>query len=267
MTDSLFVREGDLFRATELSLGPWAPGALHGGPVAALMAWELERWPTDTAMFGARFTLELFHPVGLEPLRLETRVVRGGRKVQVLETHMYDMNAKALARATLQQIRIHDLALADEVVRVNGPDPTPTPPLPEALRLVTMPEDVGVSFISTATEHRVEGNYLSDPGPAVDWIRLLVDVVPGETPSPLQRVAAAADFGNGVSAVFPFGSHLFINPDLSIHLYRQPVDEWVCLQAITRVGNEGIGFAESALFDRAGRIGRSVQSLLIDRFE
>jgi hypothetical protein len=37
------------------------------------------------------------------------------------------------------------------------------------------------------------------------------------------------------------------------------------LDARTRVGDDGVGYAESVLFDEEGRIGRSIQTLLIDR--
>jgi hypothetical protein len=52
---------------------------------------------------------------------------------------------------------------------------------------------------------------------------------------------------------------------LTIYLHRYPEGEWVCLDAATYVGPQGTGLAESRLFDARGPIGRSVQSLLIDR--
>jgi hypothetical protein len=78
-------------------------------------------------------------------------------------------------------------------------------------------------------------------------------------------VAAAADFGNGVSSELDFQTHLFINPDLTVYVHRPPVGEWVCLDARTRFGAPGIGMAESALWDIEGRIGRAAQSLLVER--
>ena len=97
------------------------------------------------------------------------------------------------------------------------------------------------------------------------WFRLRVPVVAGEEPTPLQRVAAAADFGNGVSAALERGRYLFINPDLTITLHRPPAGEWVGLDAVTHAEAHGVGLAESALYDEHGRIGRSVQTLLVDR--
>jgi hypothetical protein len=79
------------------------------------------------------------------------------------------------------------------------------------------------------------------------------------------RVAAAADFGNGVSSVVDWNSGwMFINPDLTIYLSRYPTSDWVALDAVTYPSDRGVGFAESAIFDEEGRIGRSVQSLLFD---
>ncbi|HEY5877081.1 MAG TPA: hypothetical protein VIT64_17350, partial [Ilumatobacteraceae bacterium] len=57
---------------------------------------------------------------------------------------------------------------------------------------------------------------------------------------------------------------LFINPDLTIHLLRLPVGEWIGLDSRSHYGPEGAGLAESALYDENGRIGRSVQSLFVD---
>jgi hypothetical protein len=62
-----------------------------------------------------------------------------------------------------------------------------------------------------------------------------------------------------------FGRWRFINPDLTIHLQRLPGGEWVCLDAVTWLEGEGSGLAESELFDERGRLGRSLQSLLLER--
>ena len=102
-------------------------------------------------------------------------------------------------------------------------------------------------------------------GPATVWIRLIVPVVPGREPTPLERVAAASDMGNGASSLFDFQSHVFINPDLSVFLDRPAVGEWICLDAATTLGTPGVGLAQSALWDVHGPVGRSIQSLLVER--
>jgi hypothetical protein len=100
-------------------------------------------------------------------------------------------------------------------------------------------------------------------GDAFVWIALRRAVIAGEQASPVQRAMAAADFGNGVSAVLDWAAFAFINPDLTVYLERDPVGTWVGLDARTRVGPDGTALAESVLYDARGRVGRALQSLLI----
>ena len=88
-------------------------------------------------------------------------------------------------------------------------------------------------------------------------------MIEGEAPTPAQRAMAAADFGNGVSAVLDWNEFAFINPDLTVYLERDPVGDWVGLDARTRVGPDGTALAESVLYDERGRIGRALQGLLV----
>jgi hypothetical protein len=124
------------------------------------------------------------------------------------------------------------------------------------------PMDIG--FWTVMEVRQVRGSW-TESGPAAVWFKLLYPIVGGEEPSPLQRVAAAADFGNGISASLERGAYLFINPDLTIYLHRSPVGPWVGLDACTATEPDGVGMAESALHDEQGRIGRSMQALLVDR--
>ena len=100
-------------------------------------------------------------------------------------------------------------------------------------------------------------------GPATVWMRMAVPLLAGEEPSPLQRVLAAADSGNGVSAALDWSRYLFINVDLSVHLHRLPEGEWVCLDAVTLPEPNGIGMADTRLLDERGPIGRAAQTLLV----
>ena len=108
----------------------------------------------------------------------------------------------------------------------------------------------------------VEGSFL-EPGPAFVWMRMRQPLVAGEDPSPLQRVLAAADSGNGVSAALDYRRFTFINTDLSVHLGRPAASEWVGLQAVTYPEPDGVGISDTALWDERGRIGRAAQTLLV----
>jgi hypothetical protein len=267
---SLFVMDGDVFVPTAHSTGPWSPDALHGGPVAALLAHQLDAMPTAAPMFPARFALELLRPVGLEPMRVVTTVARPGRKVQVLDAHLHrDVTAEPgaenlVARATLQQIRTEEVELPPGTSELIGPERLPPPP--ESLPLLRgMEGDDTEAFHASAVEHRTHRRLLGDLGPALYWMRVTRDLLPGLPLSPFEQAAAVSDFGNGISGVLPYLEYAFVNTDLSVFLHRLPVGEWVCLDAVTRLGEEGTGVAESELFDREGRIGRAVQSLIIQQ--
>ena len=266
--DALFTVLADgRVQATELSRGPWDRRALHGGPVAALAARGLERalaehaGPDDPTFRPARLTVELERPVGLDPLSVATEVTRPGRSVRTAELTLHDDAGRRLVRATLVAIRVRPepLDLAGAVLPTDTPPPPPGDPSPAPW--VTYE---GQAFHRHAVTHAfVTGSFL-DLGPSVDWIRLRVPVVAGEEPSPLQRVAAAADFGNGVSAAVPHESHTFINPDLTIALVREAVGTAVGIEAVTRVDDAGVGSTETVLWDERGRLGRAVQTLLVE---
>lgn len=261
MDDALFRRDGLDFVPSELSRGPWSADALHGGPVAALLCGLVEALERPVAMHPARVSVELLRPVPLAPLRAEARLLRPGRKVQLAQSALFD-GERELARATVLWIRTLDLPLPE--THAGG-----RAALPPGVDSVTTTPPVWRSgltaYHSHAVEHRVVAGAWGEPGPCTDWIRLRVPVLEGEPPSPLQRVAAAADFGNGIASALPFGVWRFINPDLTIHLQRLPRGEWVCLDAVTWLEPEGIALAESELFDERGRIGRALQSLLLER--
>jgi hypothetical protein len=69
--------------------------------------------------------------------------------------------------------------------------------------------------------------------------------------------------GNGNSQVLDFRRHVFINPDISLHLHRLPRGEWVGMKSVSHAHPHGVGMADSLLFDREGRIGRVIQSQFI----
>nr|WP_237292994.1 acyl-CoA thioesterase domain-containing protein [Streptomyces katrae] len=52
-----------------------------------------------------------------------------------------------------------------------------------------------------------------------------------------------------------FGRFVFVNGDLTVHLHRHPVGEWVCVEARTSVDAGGIGLADARLHDEKGRSG------------
>ena len=263
VADALFVPDGDRFVPTALCRGPWSPDAQHGGPPAALLARGAERFAGGEEMEVTRLTVELLRPVPLAPLRVAAHAARPGRKVQLVALSLAAGDVE-VARAVALRIRRRPLPMPADLPASPAP-----PPGPSAGASGTPPWGDGLArpaFHSDAVDHRFVAGGFDRPGPATEWIRLRVPIVAGEPVSPLVRVAAAADFGNGISWVLSrLAGYRFINPDLTIYLHRMPIGEWVCLEATTAVEPHGIGMAESRLWDERGPIGRSVQSLLLER--
>jgi hypothetical protein len=258
MPDVIFMTDGERFIPTDLARGPWTPEAQHGGPPAALLVRAIERFAGGESMFVARLTIELLRPVPLAPLMIAAGWARPGRKVQLVTASLFSGDTE-VARATGLRIRRAEIALPADLPRLAPP------PGPNSASFSSPGFGDYRAFHSLAVEHRFVGGSFALPGPATDWIRLRVPLVEGEETSPLCRVAAVADFGNGVSWVLNAGEgYSYINPDLTVYVHRLPVSEWVCLDAVTHVQASGVGLAESTLYDEHGVIGRALQSLIVE---
>jgi hypothetical protein len=255
--DAFYERDGDGFVATNLTRGPWDPGSQHAGPPSALLGREIERVDGADGFQIARVTLEILRPVPIGPVRVEAEVVRPGRSVQMIEASLSGADGE-LMRARAWRIRTSEIEIPDDVVT------TPAAPLgPEEGDVPEFFETAQSVGYHTAMEWRSVSGGFREPGPATVWMRMGCALVEGEQPTPLQRTLVAADVGNGISAVLDWQRFVFINVDLSVHLERMPEGEWVCVDAVTLPQGNGIGTAESVLYDERGRIGRAAQALLI----
>ena len=203
-----------------------------------------------------RLTVELLRPVPMRPLLASATVTRPGKKVQIVEAAVA-VDGVEVARARALRIRT-----APVDVPVQTPDPA-SPPLPQNVTRPPANSARRTAFAEVVDLRFVHGGW-DELGPVTMWTRLTVPVVAGEEPTPMQRTAAAADFGNGVSRIVDFDTHVFINPDLTVALSRVPVGEWIGFDVVSRLSEEGYGQAESLIFDPIGPVGRAVQSLLVE---
>ncbi len=279
MTESIFIAEGDLIVPTEHARGPWDPRALHGGAPAALLTSAFERMEPGGELPFARLAFEFLRPVPMAPLELTTRISRPGRRVQALEGELTAdgvtvCRARALRMVATPQ-ELPELALAQvQAARAEAIA------APEDGQHVHFTFDMErKSFAASAMEMRfLDGTPLTGELPEMDttsnhvpsgaarvWMRLRHPLLPDEPLTPLARVAATADFGNGVATVLPFEEYLFINADLTISLNRRPEGEWVGLDARTLLHPGGIGWAESFVHDEHGSIGRATQALVVQQ--
>jgi hypothetical protein len=294
LSDTIFIAasspegegDGQSFVPTEHARGPWDPQALHGGAPAALIADAFERLEPGSQLRIARLGFELLRPIPFAPLTLSTRIVRPGRRVQELAAELsagellvcrasalrvQEVSAEVAAAAIVQDAAT-DLAAAigggaeapdlDADAQARS-DALPPPDQAKPVRFALDEENIDrASFAASAMEMR----WLSDPrapGPGRVWMRLRHPLLEGRELTALARLAATADFGNGVSAELPFERFLFINADLTIHLQRPPLGEWIGLDARTLLHGGGAGLAESVLHDVHGPVGRAFQTLVV----
>jgi Thioesterase-like superfamily len=243
---------GGRFRASESTGGPWSPEHQHAGPPAALLGRALERLEPRPGLAIARCTFEILGPVPVGDVEIAVRVARPGRSVELLEGEL-----RAGGRAAMT-VRAWRVAVAGAPAA--GEDLVPAPLPDVAAALPPGLEDFGYGH---AVELRFAAGGWQELGPATVWTRLRVPVVEGEEPTGLQRVLAVADSGNGVSAVLPIGEWLFINTDLTVHVRREARGEWICLDAVTVIGEDGPGLARSTLLDRDGVVAHGAQSLFV----
>ena len=254
---ALFIRDGDGFRPTRLSGSPWTSEALHGGPPAALLAREIERSGDGASFRVVRMTVELLRPVPHERLDISAHLRRPGKNVQIIEATLRCAD-RDVARATGVRIRRNRIHLPYEAL-----DGTPPPPGPsEGSARGPRQTAFHPGFHTDGVEHSFIKGSFATPGPGTDWIRIKYPLLEGEMLSPLCRAVAVADFGNGISSLLP-DTHTYINPDLTVYLDRYPEGEWICLDSVTRVQADGIGLAESRLYDERGPIGSAMQSLIV----
>ena len=249
------------YSASVLTRGPWHPEHQHAGPPIALVCRAIERVAAEHGLTHiARLTANLLRPVPISELAIEVSTDYAGRNAGHFSAQLV-AGGKEVARFT---------ALAQRESGVSIPDGLPGHPLPLAPKgpdkstPCTFPFAGKQLGYADLVETRIAQGHMF-AGPSAVWFRLRHPLLDGESPSAYQRVAVAADSGNGISAILDLASYSFVNSDLTLNLLRRPQGEWICLDARTHLGPNGTGLAESALYDVHGLIGRAMQSLSVSR--
>src|SRR5262249_43614590 len=154
-------------------------------------------------------------------------------------------DGKLTVGATVLKIRRQTQPLPDDIV---------VPPLdvigPEQSRVEPQNSPFGSGVTIRAGRGRFGG-----PGPGAIWYRADRPIVEGAAISAAMRAAAASDFCNASSAL-DWQKWTFLNADLTVSLAREPVGEWILLDAVSWIGPDGAGLATARLADTQGYFGR-----------
>ena len=262
--DPLFHKDGDYFVPTDRTNSPWSPSLLHGGAIAGILAYGLHQCSPNSNMRFTRITNDLFRPAPKVPVKLESRAIRDGSRIAVIETRLM-AEGKEVARAVGLRAKIQEVALPEH-----------------ALCKVEMPLSVDDNPITGFLGDRVEGstyvpglNYAVDvklisgfqfKGEGKAWLRIASQLIGGEENTPLTYMGMLSDFGNGLGQTYIGGNNACINADINSSIYRYPASEWVCLDTKPQVPPDGSGTTETMFIDEQGPVGRVTQTLIVKPF-
>jgi hypothetical protein len=225
------------------------------GPPSALLLRELERAASNPDGSFARITVEILGPVPVAEVEVRAKVDRPGRSVELLSAELV-AGGRAVARASAWRM------IATDTTEVSAGLGNPLRSPEQAEPVFGRPEGWHPGYLDAMEWLSLKGG-IHELGDATVWVRQRVPLVEGERPSGLQRLLTVADSGNGVSNRLDLRRWLFINTELTVHVWREPKGEWIGLDATTAVGSNGVGTASSVLHDIDGPVGRGAQALLV----
>ncbi len=271
----------DTYVATSATMGPWSADAQHGGPPSALAARAIEVHEPDPRQRLARVCVDIMRPIPIGKLTLNTRFVRAGRRVALVETVMECDGHEVLhARGWRIERTTGAVPPVTDGARPERPLSAEEGPPPEIFAsqhrgylsmiewrfkaaAVAKPESELSASAAVGGPSAQLGSTGPHARPRSAWARPRIPLLAGEGISPMARSLLIADSGNGVGAVLSPSDFVFLNVDLTVALQRDPVGDWLLLEAMTMVGPDGTGLVASRLADQTGSVGRATQTLLV----
>jgi hypothetical protein len=253
------------FEPTDATTSPWDSAAQHGGPPTALLAACLDDAFGRPEVRVARIGMDFLGPVPRTPVRVETEMLRPGRRTQLSEARLW-AGDRPVAVARVWHLAAAPAAPAAPAGPAGDPgaDGGRLPAgLPDPQPQRYFDGDVEWGYGRAIEWRTVSGGFSRFTGAADVWTRLRIPLIAGRPLDGLARFAVVADSANGLSAPLDFRDWLFIPPGVTMHLHRYPVGDWVRLTATSDPGQDGIGLTEGTLADAAGRCGTVTQPLLV----
>lgn len=252
-----FITNGDSYVPTPLARGPWGP-SLAGNYIGGLLGRAVEREVDDGDLQPARLTVDLLRPVALQPLQVESSVVRDGRRLRLVDAVM-TQNDVVVARARALFLRRGEHT-TDKVWTM----PVAMPAIPAEPNVVN--DDVPMFFHSYGrdpvagspgvgvTEWRHDGQKFA-------WLRETKVLVDDEPLSPFTRVVMAGDVTSSLTHWGTDGLQ-YINADYTLTLSRLPIGVYIGLASLTHYDHAGVATGVATLFDEAGPVGSGMATAL-----
>lgn len=246
-----YRHDEDGFTPTGLARSPWDPGKQNGVGLGGLLSHLIDGIAMPVPMATARLVIDILSAAPFAPLTARTEVLREGRRMQHVQAELL-AEGRVVARATALRVR------EAETPPVLPPNPYPAPEDVESRPFMDW------NSFGTSLEARPLQGGLGEIGPGALWVRFGHEHVEGVPLTPLVRVGMLADFGSGVSSMLSVKQWTFANLDISLHMTRLPVGEWLLIDAETISAGNGLALVSTVMADRLGPFARTHQSLFVN---
>ncbi|WP_396164624.1 thioesterase family protein [Corynebacterium sp.] len=254
MTSFYTPLEHNQYESTQFTAGPWGPDTQHAGPPSALLAKTFEELDPRPSSRLARVSIDILSPIPVAPLSVQATTILSRKNVELLEgTVSADEHVVLRGRAWRFS------KTAKELPRVSVPKSIA--PLPEPSQ-IELPGAYMDGYMS-AIEWRFANGGFFQRKPSSAWLRPRMPLLPEEELTPWQRTLIVADSGSGVHMPLDPRKTPTVNCDLVVSLDRDPVGEWIGMEAETSIIPEGGGTTNVRISDESGVAGTSSQVLFI----
>jgi hypothetical protein len=248
-----FEPDGARFVPRRMAKGGWGE-SVSGHVVGGLLGWAAERMVDDDELQPARLTVDLPRPTALEPIELNTRVLRDGKRLRLVEATLIQ-RGNAVARATALFLR-----RCEQPEGEVWTEQVSMPPLPPDDEVAKAP-----LFVRTygwgAPVQNPDPSWAGETGAKFAWLNLAVPVFDGEPLTPLVRAAMAADVTASLCNWGTAGLE-FINADYTLTLGRLPEGPALGMASHSHYSSVGVATGSATLFDRHGAVGSCVSVAL-----
>jgi hypothetical protein len=244
-----FERRGDSFHPRPIARGGWGP-LMSGHVVGGLLGWAVEQFVDDPEFLPARLTVDLPRPCALEPVEVQIREIRGGKRLRLIEAVLHQ-DGKVAAQASGLFLRRGDQPTGN----IWSPQ-VEMPPIPK-----DVPPNDNPLFIRTygwgMAIQNPEKNWPGEGGAKYTWLSLTQPLIDNEPLTSFTRAAMAADVTASLVNWSSAGLK-FINADYTLTLSRLPEGPVIGLASHSHSTQDGIATGSAILFDEGGEIGSSI---------
>jgi acyl-CoA thioesterase len=252
--EAFFTTDGARFVPNPIAKGPWGQ-TLGGHIVGGLLARTVETAVPDPDLQPARLTVDLLRPILMEPMQVQTRIEREGRRITLADAAILQ-HGRVVSRASglfLRRGEIPDGQVWSPPLAMPPIPPSPEvirPGLPMLLWSYGPNPDQPLPGVGAAEWEQSHAQKFA-------WVRDIRPLVDGEKLTPFTRAAMASEVTSSMTHWGTAGLR-FINADYTLTLSRLPVGEYIGLAATAQFAAAGVATGTATIFDEEGPIGTGV---------